>query len=92
MAKLEAGTNIQTDLVFAGLHGGPGGLAVDGAGNLYASGFISHTVLKMAVGTGTQTVQPFTDLDRPEGVAVDGGGNLDVVHTFNDRVLKLSAS
>ncbi len=36
-------------------------------------------MLKLAAGTGSQTVLPFTDLNGPDGVAVDSAGNVYVV-------------
>ncbi len=46
--------------------------------------------VKAAAWSSTQTVLPFTGLDRPYGVAVDTAGNL-YVCDFNNRVLKLAA-
>ena len=36
----------------------------------------NNRVLKLAAGSSTQTVLPFTGLNEPEGVAVDAAGNL----------------
>jgi serine/threonine protein kinase, bacterial len=46
-------------------------------------------VVKLAAGSNTQTVLPFTGLNAPFGVAVDTTGNLYVTDTGNSRVLKL---
>jgi hypothetical protein len=49
-------------------------------------------VLKLAAGSSTQTVLPFSGLYDPEGVAVDNAGDLYVTDAFNNgRVLKLAA-
>ncbi len=66
-----------------------GSVAVDTAGNVYAADTDNNRVLKLAAGSGSQTVLPFAGLVRPNGLAVDGGGN--VYLTDNDgRVLKLA--
>jgi serine/threonine-protein kinase len=51
-------------------------------------------VLKLAAGSATPTVLPFTGLGSPDGVAVDAAGNLYVTDAGNwpaGRVLKLAA-
>ncbi len=48
-------------------------------------------MLKLAAGSATQTVLPFTGLNSPMGVAVDTAGNLHVTDAGNHRVLKLAA-
>ena len=58
------------------------GMAVDTAGSVYVT-------VKLAAGSSTPTVLPFTDL--PNGVAVDAAGNVYVADTGNHRVLKLAA-
>ena len=47
--------------------------------------------MKLAAGSNTQTVLPFTGLIGPIGVAVDAAGDLYVTDAFNNRVLKLAA-
>ncbi len=54
----------------------PSGVAVDSAGNLYISDYHSNTVVKIAAGTGQQTLLPATGLNAPYGVAVDLSGNV----------------
>jgi serine/threonine-protein kinase len=48
-------------------------------------------VVKLALESSTQTVLPFTGLNRPEGVAVDSAGNVYVTDEWKNRVLKLAA-
>jgi DNA-binding beta-propeller fold protein YncE len=101
--KLAAGSNTQSVLPFTGLDF-PAGVAVDSAGTLYvvdkgaanaARGHSGSQVLKLAAGSNTQSVLPFTGLDRPTGVAVDAAGTLYVANIDNtadtDQVLKLAA-
>ena len=52
---------------------------------------LNNRVLKLAAGSATQSVLPFTGLDDPGGVAVDTAGNLYVTDSHNNRVLKLAA-
>jgi serine/threonine-protein kinase len=69
----------------------PAGVAVDTAGNLYVTDFGNNRVLKLAAGSSTQSVLPFTGLNQPFGVAVDSAGNLYVADNRNNRVLELAA-
>jgi serine/threonine-protein kinase len=64
---------------------------VDSAGNLYVTDSGNNRVLKLAAGSATQSVLPFTGLNSPGGVAVDSAGNLYVADQLNRRVLKLPA-
>ena len=52
---------------------------------------LNNRVLKLAAGSSTQTVLPFTGLNGPRGVAVDTAGNVYVTDDGNNRVLKLPA-
>ena len=77
----------------------PHGVAVDAAGNVYVTDSHTNPVLKLAAGSNTQTVLPFTDLDlcpnvidaSLAGVAVDAAGNVYVADSCHDRVVKLAA-
>ena len=48
-------------------------------------------MLKLAAGSATQAVLPFTGLTTPSGVAVDTAGDLYVTDWHNNRVVKLAA-
>ena len=51
-------------------------VAVDTAGDLYVTERATTRVLKLAAGSATQSVLPFTGLNNPGGVAVDTAGNV----------------
>jgi serine/threonine-protein kinase len=67
---------------------------VDTAGDLYVAHWSSTgstaQVMKLAAGTSTPTVLPFT-VDYPGSVAVDAAGTVYVTEHLNSRVLKLAA-
>jgi streptogramin lyase len=78
----------------------PHGVAVDGAGNVYVTDTHTNRVLKLAAGSNTQTVLPFTGLDLSDGgvidadtagIAVDTAGDVYVTDSGHNRVLKLAA-
>jgi sugar lactone lactonase YvrE len=98
--KLAAGSNTQTVLPFNGLDfsvegvkfsTGTAGVAVDAAGTVYVADTGNHRVVKLAAGSGTQTVLPFTGLRYPFSVAVDTADNVYVADTYNARLVKLAA-
>jgi streptogramin lyase len=76
----------------------PHGVAVDAAGNVYVADSHTNRVLKLAAGSNTQTVLPFTGLDlcgdtineSTGSVAVDAAGNVYVTDTCHNKVLKLA--
>ncbi len=76
----------------------PHGVAVDAAGNVYVADDHANRVLKLAAGSNTQTVLPFTGLDlcgdtineSTGSVAVDAAGNVYVTDTCHNKVLKLA--
>lgn len=90
----------QFALPFGGLNT-PHGVAVDAAGNVYVADTGANRVLKLAAGSSTQTVLPFSGLNfsvegvnfstGTAGVAVDAAGTVYVTDTGNNRVLKLAA-
>jgi serine/threonine-protein kinase len=69
----------------------PGGVAVDSAGAVYVTnqGMFGR-VVKLAPGSDTPAVLPFTGLYQPQGVAVDSAGAV-YVTDFNHRVVMLAA-
>lgn len=75
----------------------PQSLALDAARDVYVVDFAggSHTVpgrvVKLAAGSNTQTVLPFTDPDHPTQVAVDTAGNVYVTDQVTQRVVELPA-
>jgi serine/threonine-protein kinase len=69
----------------------PGGVAVDSAGAVYvASEAMYGRVVKLASGSSTPSVLPFTGLYQPQDVAVDSAGTV-YVTDFNNRVVMLPA-
>jgi sugar lactone lactonase YvrE len=98
--KLAAGSSTQTVLPFTGLNfsvegvnfsTGTAGVAVDAPGDVYVADTGNNRVLKLAAGSGTQTVLPFHGLNYPFSVAVDTVDNVYVADTYNARLVKLSA-
>ena len=63
-------------------------MAVDAAGNVYVTDKDNNRVLKLAAGSTTPSVLPFTG-DGPQDVAVDAAGNVYV--TSGNQVVKLPA-
>ncbi|SRX93657.1 Transmembrane serine/threonine-protein kinase D PknD (protein kinase D) (STPK D) [Mycobacterium tuberculosis H37Rv] [Mycobacterium shimoidei] len=85
--------NGQTVLPFNGLNFrlSPGGVALDSAGNVYVTNQGMYgRVVKLAPGSTTPSVLPFTGLYEPQGLAVDAAGAV-YVTDFNNRVVKLAA-
>jgi serine/threonine-protein kinase len=69
----------------------PGGVAVDSSGAVYVTNQGMYgRVVKLAPGSSTPTVLPFTGLYQPQGVAVDSSGTV-YVTDFNHRVVMLPA-
>lgn len=89
MLTLAAGSSTPR-VAFTGFSS-PGGVAVDAAGNLYVTDTDNRRVVKLAAGSGTRAVLPFTDLYAPEGVARwNTAGDLYVADYGNNRVMKLA--
>ncbi|KZS57329.1 serine/threonine protein kinase [Mycobacterium kansasii] len=69
----------------------PGGVALDNTGSVYVTSQSMYgRVVKLASGSSTPTVLPFTGLYQPQGLAVDANGTV-YVADFNNRVVKLAA-
>ncbi|UMB70431.1 serine/threonine-protein kinase PknD [Mycobacterium paraterrae] len=69
----------------------PGGVAVDSAGAVYVTNQGMYgRVVKLAPGSETPTVLPFTGLYQPQAVAVDSAGTV-YVTDFNHRVVSMAA-
>lgn len=66
----------------------PGGLAFDGAGNLYDADNCDSEVIEMPA-DGSANVIVTSSLNGPAGLAVDGAGNLFIADQANNRVLEL---
>ena len=65
---------------------------MDTAGDVYVTDGGNKQVLKLAAGSSTPTVLPFTGLNGPGGVAVDTAGNVYVLdHSGFGQVVKLAA-
>lgn len=69
----------------------PGGVAVNSAGDVFVTNQGMYgRVVKLAPGSSTPTVLPFTGLYQPQDVAVDSAGTV-YVTDFNHRVVTLPA-
>jgi serine/threonine protein kinase, bacterial len=88
VVKLAAGSNEQTVLPFTGLES-PGGLAVDGAGNVFVSEAHNYRMLELSAGSGNQTVRSLGGLEGP--FVVNSAGDLYFTDAGNKNVLKLPA-
>ena len=92
--------------VSAMLGASPGGLAVDGAGNVFIADTANNRVRKVSLtgvittvaGNGTAGFAGdngpavAAQLSQPTGVAVDGQGNLYIADTSNSRIRRVSAA
>ena len=72
-----------------------GGTVVDGSGNVYVTGSLSHNAFKITPGgTITEIIDSSGDgtnpLDLATGIAVDGSGNVYVAGRESDNVFKIS--
>ncbi|HET6735625.1 hypothetical protein [Mycobacterium sp.] len=74
----------------AGVTDHVGGLAVDAAGNLYATDVKANTVSRMSAGGGDWAQLPFSGLQRPSDITVDGDGNVYVINQGR-QIVKLAA-
>ena len=84
----------------------PGGVALDGAGNLFIADTDNHRIRKVDSAGGISTVAGTGErgfggdggpavnaqLSAPSGVALDGAGNLFIADTDNHRIRKVDAT
>lgn len=74
---------------------GPDGVAVDPAGNIYATEYFPNNRVQKLAPDGTSLAQWGSSGEAPgqfrapQGIALDAAGNVYVADTFNDRVQKL---
>jgi hypothetical protein len=87
VVKLAAGSNEQTVLPFTDLKW-PGGLAVDGAGNVFVSDSDgdNHRMLELPAGSRDQTVRSLGGLNGP--FVVDAAGDLYYTDAYNKVVVE----
>ncbi|MBU9762539.1 hypothetical protein FR943_01560 [Mycobacterium sp. TNTM28] len=76
----------------AGVTGHAGGLAVDAAGNLYATDLQANTVSRTVTPGGDWAQLPFDGLQTPADIAVDGDGNVYVVNKLGTEIARLAAT
>src|SRR5205814_178929 len=89
VVELPSGGSQQT-LPFSGVSAA-GGVAVDGAGDVFVADGHKGRVVELPAG-GSQQTLPFSGLTTPEGVAVDLAGDVFVADAQNNRVVELSPS
>jgi sugar lactone lactonase YvrE len=84
----------------------PGGVAVDGAGNLFIADSANHRIRKVDTNgiittvagngstgySGDNVAATNTSLYYPTGVAVDGAGNLFIADSANNRIRKVNTN
>ncbi len=87
VVKLAAGSNEQTVLPFTGLEW-PGGLGVDGAGNVFVSDGQNHRMLELPAGSSEQTVR---SIGRSGPFVVNAAGDLYFTDDLNRQVWKRPA-
>ncbi len=93
VVELPADGGPQVTLPFSGLYVVEG-LALDGAGNIFALDSENSRVLELPAGGGPQIVLPF-QLPNPGyaiDLSVDGQGNLYFADTLGNRIVELPAS
>ena len=68
--------------------------AIDGAGNMYVSSYVTSKVVKIAAGGGSASVVSTVDLtlNQPTGVALDGAGNLYIADYGHSRIVLVKST
>lgn len=82
--------NATTAEPVAGVTNRVGGLAVDAAGNLYATDVKASTVSRMPAGGGDWAQLPFTGLQSPTHITVDRDGDVYVINRGR-QIVELAA-
>lgn len=91
MGKIvEIAKNATTTEPVTGVTDHVGGLAVDAAGNLYATDVKANTVSRRPAGGGAWAQLPFSGLQSPTDITVDGDGNVYVINQGH-QVVRLAA-
>ena len=85
-----SGSQLAT-VVSAGLNQ-PGGVAVDGVGNIYIADTQNNAIKKWSSATQQVTTLVSSGLNLPSGVAVDAAGNVYIADTANNAVEEWSAA
>jgi C1A family cysteine protease/sugar lactone lactonase YvrE len=70
----------------------PGGVAVDGSGNVYVADFANNAIKEWSAATQRVTTLVSSALSGPNGVAVDGSGNVYIADTYNNAMKEWSGS
>ena len=71
----------------------PGGVACDGAGNVYVADAGNNSIRKVTpAGQVSTLVGADAGLDSPGGVACGAGGSVYVADTFNDTICKVTSA
>ncbi|HZM03685.1 MAG TPA: BACON domain-containing carbohydrate-binding protein [Candidatus Saccharimonadales bacterium] len=69
---------------------GPFGVAVDGAGNVYAANYFKDTITKWTAANNTVTTLVSSGLNNPEAVAVGSGGNVYIADNSDNAIKELA--
>ena len=82
-------------LVLGSGFSGPGGVALDGSGNVFVADSNHNAVKEIVQASGWTTVNTLGsgfNFNFPNGMAVDGSGNVFVADTYNDAVKEIVAT
>jgi len=70
----------------------PGGVALDGAGNVYLADYGNNAIKKWTSANNSVTTLVSSGLSNPVGVAVDGAGNVYIADTGNNAIKEWTAA